>query len=62
MGHLRNQWRKTTIARSTRVLSRSDQRKIGLVIVLQVALGVLDLIGVAIIGVLGALSVSGVTS
>ena len=62
MGHLRNQWRKTTIARSTRVLSRSDQKKIGLVIVLQVALGVLDLIGVAIIGVLGALSVSGVTS
>lgn len=62
MSKLRNRWRKTTIARSTRILSRSDQKKIGLVILLQVALGVLDLIGVALIGVLGALSVSGVKS
>jgi len=59
---LRNKWRSTTIARSTRVLSRKDQRKIAAVILIQVSLGVLDLIGVAIIGLLGALSVSGVKS
>jgi ABC-type multidrug transport system fused ATPase/permease subunit len=52
----------TTIARSTRVLSRKDQRKIAAVILIQISLGALDLIGVAIIGLLGALSVSGVKS
>ena len=62
MNSLRNKWRSTTIARSTRVLSRKDQRKIAAVILIQVSLGVLDLIGVAIIGLLGALSVSGVKS
>lgn len=62
MKSIREKWRLTTIARSTRILSRSDQRKIGLVIALQVFLGVLDLLGVAVIGVLGALSVSGVKS
>lgn len=52
----------TTIARSTRVLSRKDQRKIAAVVLIQISLGALDLIGVAIIGLLGALSVSGVKS
>lgn len=62
MKSLRERWRRTTIARSTRILSKSDLRKTGLVLVLQVFLGVLDLLGVALIGVLGALSVSGVKS
>jgi len=59
---LRTKWRMTTIARSTRVLSRKDQKKIAAVILIQISLGALDLIGVAIIGLLGALSVSGVKS
>ena len=59
---LRYKWRSTAIARSTRVLSRKDQKKIGAVILIQISLGALDLIGVAIIGLLGALSVSGVKS
>jgi len=59
---LRQKWRKTTLGRSVRVFSRSDQRKILAVMVLQVSMGILDLMGVAIIGVLGALAVSGVQS
>ena len=45
-----------------RVLPRSDQRKILSVIVLQFFLGVMDLLGVALIGLLGSLSVSNLQS
>lgn len=62
MNYLRARWQLTTIARATRILSKSDLRKTGLVLILQVLLGILDLLGVALIGVLGALSVSGVKS
>lgn len=62
MKFLRRQWQATTIWRATRILSKSDLRKTGFVLVIQVLLGVLDLLGVALIGVLGALSVSGVKS
>ena len=62
MNYFRARWQVTTIARATRVLGKSDLRKTVLVLILQVFLGVLDLIGVALIGVLGALSVSGVKS
>lgn len=62
MNFFRARWQITTIARATRILGKSDLRKTGLVLILQVFLGILDLIGVALIGVLGALSVSGVKS
>jgi len=62
ISRLRNKWRGTTIGRSARVLSRADQWKIAVVAAIQVALGILDLAGVAAIGVLGALAVSGVES
>ena len=62
MTSVREKWRKTTIGRSAKVLSRKDQKKILMVMILQVAMGALDLVGVAIIGVLGALAVSGVES
>jgi ABC-type multidrug transport system fused ATPase/permease subunit len=52
----------STVIRSVKVLPVSDRPKIIAVIVLQVALGFLDLIGVAAIGVLGALAVTGVQS
>jgi ABC-type multidrug transport system fused ATPase/permease subunit len=48
--------------RSIKVLPKADHRKIVLVVALQVGLGFLDLIGVAAIGVLGALAVTGVQS
>lgn len=52
----------STVFRSTRVLPTSDRPKIVMVVILQIALGFLDLIGVAAIGVLGALAVTGVQS
>lgn len=59
---LRSRWRATTIGRSARVLSRSDQQKISIVVGFQIFLGLLDLAGVAAIGMLGSLAVRGVSS
>lgn len=50
----------STIVRAARILSREDRRKVSFVIILQISFGLLDLAGVAIVGVLGALAVSGV--
>ena len=58
----RVKWQETNLGRCSRILSQSDRRKILAVIVLQVFSGFLDLIAVAIIGVVGALAVSGVQS
>jgi len=52
----------SSIYRSLRVLSRKEITKLVYVLIIQVSLGFLDLLGVALIGVLGALSVSGVQS
>jgi ABC-type multidrug transport system fused ATPase/permease subunit len=54
--------KSSTILKCARVLSKSEQRKIVLVIGIQLFLSVLDLIGVAIVGILGALAVRGVQS
>ena len=62
MGRLRGRWRKSTIGRCAEVLSVRDQRRLLLVAVFQVFLGVLDLLGVLAIGVLGAISVRGAES
>ena len=53
---------KSPIYRASRVLSVKDRRKISLVIVIQVCLGLFDLAGVAVFGVMGSLAVSGVQS
>ena len=52
----------TILGRSLRVLTPADRRKLGFVTVIQVSLSFLDLLGVAAIGLLGALSVSGLQS
>ena len=52
----------STVARCFQIFSKSDQRKIGAVVVLQILLGALDLLGVALIGVIGALAVTGIQS
>ena len=44
------------------VLSRNDQKKVIAVMVLQAGIGALDLLGVVAIGLLGALSVTGLQS
>ena len=51
-----------TIRRALRIFSAQDRRKIGVITIIQVFLGILDLIGVAIIGVLGALAINGIQS
>ena len=60
--YIRKRIHNSTIARSVQVLPKSDRPKIVLVVVFQVGLGFLDLVGVAAIGVLGALAVTGVQS
>ena len=45
-----------------RLFSKHDRNKIVLVIVIQIFLGFLDLFGVALVGVLGALAVTGIQS
>lgn len=52
----------STVARCFQIFSKSDQRKIGAVVLLQISLGALDLLGVALIGVIGALAVTGIQS
>jgi ABC-type multidrug transport system fused ATPase/permease subunit len=54
--------RVSTVSRAFRVIPPQDRRKIFIVIALQFLLGILDLAGVAAIGVLGALAVTGVQS
>lgn len=59
---MRGRWQMSAIGKSVRVLSKSDRKKIFAVAVLQMCLGALDLLGVVAIGLLGALSVSGLQS
>ena len=59
---LRTKWRGTTIARSLSVLTRQDQRRVILVVLFQISLSIFDLIGVALVGLLGSLAISGVQS
>lgn len=57
-----NKFRGSIIIRSLRVLTRADKKKLFISASVQVFLSALDLAGVAIIGILGALSVNGVAS
>mgnify|MGYP000408530468 CR=1 FL=1 len=54
--------KNSIVYRSTRVLSARDRFKVSAVVILQIFFGLLDLAGVAIIGVLGALAVTGIQS
>ena len=62
MRRLRKRWRQSTVGRSMHVLSRADQNKVITVAILQICMGALDLLGVVAIGLLGALSVTGLQS
>jgi ABC-type multidrug transport system fused ATPase/permease subunit len=54
--------RRSVILRSLKVLPKSDKPKIVAVALLQVFLGFMDLLGVAAIGILGALAITGIQS
>jgi ABC-type multidrug transport system fused ATPase/permease subunit len=53
-------WRDSGVLKSIRLLPKSDIKKFPLVIGVQIVFGMLDLLGVALVGVLGALAVSGI--
>ena len=57
---IRAHFGSTTLGKSLKILNKRDRLKIYLVIAVQLFLAILDLLGVAIVGVLGALAVSGV--
>lgn len=54
--------RHSALTRAFKVLSRTDKRKLAVITLLQVLIGGLDLLGVLAIGLLGALSVTGLQS
>ena len=54
--------RESVLVRALQVLNKRDKRRIILVIFLQVFFSLLDLIGVAVIGMIGALAIRGVSS
>jgi len=60
--NLKSQWQSSSIDKSIRILNRTDQKKIKLVIILQICMSALDLLGVAAIGLIGALCVAGLQS
>ena len=62
MNRFQRRWQESAMGKSISILSKSDRKKILAVVVLQVFLSTLDLLGVLAIGLLGALSVSGLQS
>lgn len=54
--------KQSPLVRSLKILSPTDRKKVGFVVVIQILFGLLDLLGVALFGVLGALAVTGVQS
>jgi len=59
---LRSKLGSTTIGRSLRILPKSDRRKVAGIVLLQIGLGMMDLAGIALAGVLGGLAISGISS
>jgi len=55
-------FKHSVIGRSVRVLSRREQIRVVYVVAIQVFLGFLDLLGIALVGLLGGLAISGVGS
>jgi len=53
---------KSQIYRASLVLNLRDRKKVLLIIIVQICLGIFDLVGVAVFGVMGSLAVSGVQS
>ena len=59
---IRNKWRESIFFEAAHLLDSSDRRKVIWVILLQIAFGFFDLLGVMLIGVIGALAITGVSS
>lgn len=61
-GELLKSLKTSTFYDATKVLSPKDRKKIYLVALIQVFMGFVDLAGVAVVGILGALAVNGIQS
>lgn len=59
---LNNYFKFESFNRCLNLLTRADKKRLMQVTLIQMAMGILDLAGVAVIGVLGALTISGVQS
>lgn len=53
-------YKSSNIAKAAKLLPRKDRTKIAAVVILQVFFGVLDLVGIALVGILGALAIRGI--
>ena len=62
MQDLKRRYLESSVIRSAKILERQDRVKLIWVMLIQTALGFLDLIGVVLIGGIGALSVQGIES
>jgi ABC-type multidrug transport system fused ATPase/permease subunit len=54
--------RFTAIRQAIQIFPKRDQKRIGVITLVQIFLGLLDLLGVALFGILGALAVNGIQS
>lgn len=62
MSDFRNHLLRSTLAKSFKVFSKKDRKRIILVVLIQLMVGILDLLGVALIGVIGAIAITGIQS
>lgn len=53
---------KELYSRYSRLLSKSDKKKLSAILVIQIVVSFLDVIGIALIGIVGALTVTGIQS
>ena len=60
--HFLSKIQSSTVFRATQVLTPAEIRKVFFVIGIQIFLGLLDLLGIAVVGVLGALTITGASS
>ena len=58
----RAEWQSTVLGRSFLLLSQQDRTKMIYAMIVQITISILDLLGVAAIGLLGALSITGIQS
>jgi ABC-type multidrug transport system fused ATPase/permease subunit len=52
----------TVLKRASNLLSNKDKKKVGMVVVLQIFMGGIDLLAIGLISILGSLAVSGISS
>jgi len=62
MTSTKTRFRNSVLSRSAAVLTKKDKNKLVAIVFIQISLGLLDLIGVGLVGVVGSLTISGVST